>query len=229
MGKTQLSLTFPHIRTYRKIEAIINHFATMKVFIILCIVIGITASLSEAKEGKKDAKKGVGHSAIQFKREAKKPGVSHSAIQFKRETTGQGAENEDAIAALDDVEAETGVDRLKREAKEKKKDAKKGVGHKAIQFKREAKKPGVSHNAIQFKREAKEEKKDAKKGVGHKAIQFKREAKEEKKEAKKGVGHGAIQFKREAKEEKKDQEKEVGGLFGKLAGALGAGLQAAGV
>merc|ERR1712018_772205 len=123
MGKTQLSLTFPHIRTYRKIEAIINYFATMKVFIILCIVIGITASLSEAKEGKKDPKKGVGHSAIQFKREAK----------------------------------------------------------------------------------------------------------EEKKDAKKGVCHKAIQFKREAKEEKKDQEKEVGGLFGKLAGALGAGLNAAGV
>merc|ERR1712141_641151 len=56
MGKTQLSLTFTHIRNYRKIEAIINYFVTMKVFIILCIIIGISASFSvdAAKRERRD-------------------------------------------------------------------------------------------------------------------------------------------------------------------------------
>merc|ERR1712165_33396 len=114
MGKTQLSLTFTHIRTYWKIEAIINYFATMKVFIILCIVIGISAGFS------------VGSSA---EREAAVQGAEHDLYRQKRDLTGN--ENDDAIAELDAVEAETGVDRFKREAKkakETKKKAEKGAG-----------------------------------------------------------------------------------------------------
>merc|ERR1712223_350391 len=55
MGKTQLCLTFTHIRTYWKIEAIINYFVTMKVFIILCIVIGISAGFSVGSPVEREA------------------------------------------------------------------------------------------------------------------------------------------------------------------------------
>merc|ERR1712223_146583 len=103
-----------HIRTYRKIEAIINYFVTMKVFIILCIVIGVSAGFS------------VGSSA---EREAAVQGAEHDLYRQKRDLAGN--ENDDAIAELDAVEAETGVDRFKREAKkakETKKKAEKGAG-----------------------------------------------------------------------------------------------------
>merc|ERR1712018_714923 len=105
MGKTQLSLTFTHIRTYWKIVAIINYFVTMKVFIILCIVIGISAGFSVVPSAEREA-------AVQ--------GAEHDLDRQKRDLAGD--EDEDAIAEVD------GVNRFKREAKESKKKAEKGAG-----------------------------------------------------------------------------------------------------
>merc|ERR1712241_337093 len=115
---------------------------TMKGFIILCIVIGISAGFS------------VGSSA---EREAAVQGAEHDLYRQKRDLAGN--EDADAIAELDGVEAETGVDRFKREAKESKKKAEKGAGAK-----------DVIHMGNWGRREAKESKKKAEKGAGAKDV-----------------------------------------------------------
>merc|ERR1712025_479140 len=101
----QLSLTLAHIRTRWKIEAITNHFAIMKVFIILCIVIGIMADFS------------VGSPVEKQLQEKEVGNILHKIADFfgrkKREAAVQGNV---AIAELDGSDSVTGVDRFKREA-----------------------------------------------------------------------------------------------------------------
>merc|ERR1712038_1103258 len=101
----QLSLTLAHIRTFWKIEAITNHFAIMKVFIILCIVIGIVADFS------------VGSPVEKQLQEKEVGNILHKIADFfgrkKREAAVQGNV---AIAELDGSDSVTGVDRFKREA-----------------------------------------------------------------------------------------------------------------
>merc|ERR1712038_186048 len=94
----QLSLTLAHIRTFWKIEAITNHFAIMKVFIILCIVIGIVADFSVGSPVEKQLQeKEVGnilHKIADFfgrkKREASVTGVN----RFKREALAEEIEKQ---------------------------------------------------------------------------------------------------------------------------------------
>merc|ERR1711979_21081 len=104
MGKTQLSLTFTHIRTYWKNFTITNYFATMKVFIILCIAIGISAGFSVGSPAEREA--------------AAEAAAVQSAEQdlYRQKRDLAGNEDDDAIAELAEGEAGTELDRLKREA-----------------------------------------------------------------------------------------------------------------
>merc|ERR1712025_1400102 len=105
----QLSLTLAHIRTRWKIEAITNHFAIMKVFTILCIVIGIMADFSVGSPVEKQLQEKEVGNILQH--------LAETFYEFlgrkKREAAVQGNV---AIAELDGSDSVTGVDRFKREA-----------------------------------------------------------------------------------------------------------------